>query len=316
MSGFFNSSELDFLKEKLGADLYQALCDYYNASVRPDVSAYTEAISRGENLEGFAALLYLSQRAVVFDALARAVSVHAVSINGSGVNIASAEDYASATSQAISEFKKSCVKESHAAVNELLQAMEQWACDYVGEEVDSEVQEICALWKKSRFYYLVASLIIPSAKVLQEYYNIYDSREKFIQYLPELRYIQEDIIAPIFGEDLVDFISAYPWMERDACDKHVLRISHSLRKIMARYLESRLLNASDTRSEMARNEAVKLTTRLSDYLQAHQADFRGQLAAAFESSPLYVERGQLHPKAKRFVNNGKNSVIFVTPGLI
>ena len=47
-----------------------------------------------------------------------------------------------------------------------------------------ELYEIVKFWRSSRFFYLAAQLLIPSATVLQEYLNIYDSREKFIQMLP------------------------------------------------------------------------------------------------------------------------------------
>jgi hypothetical protein len=49
-------------------------------------------------------------------------------------------------------------------------------------------------------------MLIPSARVLQEYFNIYDSREKFIQMLPDLRFLQEEILAPAIGEDLCAYL--------------------------------------------------------------------------------------------------------------
>lgn len=333
LTGFINSSEQDFLKEKLGTKLYDSLCAYYSDTISANVGEYISSMQTGAPVPAYARLLYLCQKAVVYDALSRAVSLQAISINGMGVNVASNDNYKAADSQAITDFKKACVKESHSAINEILQTLEEWAvkvAEYQATvdagneptEVEplAEETEIVALWKTSRYYFKVATLIIPSAAVLQDYYNIYSSREKFIQMLPELRYIQEDILVPMFGEDVVEHLASLPWTSGGTNDKHIMRMLVSLRKIMAKYLESRLASSTDPRSESARNEAVKITNRLVAYMQLHQPDFSDEFLEVFKTSPLYTPDVDPEEKPKpatpKFVNNDAASVMFVTPGII
>ena len=78
----------------------------------------------------------------------------------------------------------------------------------LGDSV-AERNEIVALWRQSRYFYLAASLLIPSCEVLQSYLNIYDSREKFIQLLPDLQFIQEEIIGNAIGDDLLQLVIAF-----------------------------------------------------------------------------------------------------------
>lgn len=326
LSGFLSSSEHDFLEEKLGNQLYVSLITYYAASIKHDPSEYVNNISEALNSAPYATLLYLSQKAVTYDALSRAVHLQAVSVNGAGVNVASADDYKAADANIISEYKKACVKEAHSAINELLSTLERWTVEVnkiaFEEEYVDEKTEIVRLWRKSKYFYLAASMLIPSAMILQRYFNIYDSREKFIQLLPDIQYIQEDILCPIFGEDFVAYI--VDWqnsnMDEDGNSHKPARewrILHNMRKIMARHLEVRLTKISDARHEVAYNEAVKLSSRLSEYLQTIQDSMADEMAEAFALSPLFSPpQKEVTPTPSTFENNDSGNVIFVTPGIV
>ena len=215
--GFIDNSEHDFLEDKLGTPLYDALCQWYdeNPTMRSSVSDYQTGY--------WNRLLLLAQRCVAFDALGRAIGMQAISVNNAGINMSIADDYPKADDKAMQTYRDTCTKEAHAALNQLLRQLEQWckrptpdpSLDSEGsEDNDSTVlgdsvaerDEIVALWKESRYYYLAAALLIPSCEVLQSYLNIYDSREKFIQLLPDLRFIQEEIIANSIGEDLLKVV--------------------------------------------------------------------------------------------------------------
>ncbi len=312
--GFINSSEQDFLMEKLGESLFSRLCDYYMDHVMADPTDYIVAMRQNHCDEPFIELLYLSQKAVTYDALGRSVNLQAVSMNSMGVNVAAAENYKAADSQAIADFKRSCVRESHAAINGLLVCLENWAKRVSAEESpNATMAEIVDLWRESRFFYRISSLLIPTATTLQEYYDFYESREKFIQMVPDLRYIQEDILAPAFGEDFVDFLAGCAW-DRNTNDKHSAHMVHAMRKIMARWLETRVLKPSDSRVADARNEAVKLSSRLCDYVALNQKNFSAELLTALQNSPLRVE-DEAKPQ-RAFENNARGSVMFVTPGLV
>lgn len=355
LSGFLDSSEHDFLSEKLGAQLHTSLVSYYQSlrTSEDGLSSFLNAITNGNDLLPYARLLTIAQRIVTFDALGRAIDVQAISVNGAGINIATADDYQKADRETVLAYKATCTKEAHAAVNRLLVLLEEWtqevaaAADSVPSgspagDAASEKSEIVSLWRSSRFFYLAAGLVIPSATILQDYLNIYDSREKYITMLPDLRTIQEDIIAPIIGEDFLDYMIAF---SRSVCgdaiatssaaadssadsvpsglsagDLRLLtRLLHRLRKAVARHLESRTMQIklSDPRRNAAHDEAVQLTTDLSDYLTAHQGDLPTAALEAFATSPLYkpTDSDAASDATPAFENNASGSVIFVTPAL-
>lgn len=320
LSGFFDSSEHDFLSDKLGSSLHKSLTDYYR-KLRDDdgVGTFIQQITDGADLPPYARLLTVAQRILVFDALGRAIDMQAISVNGAGINIAVADDYQKADRESVAAYKATCVKEAHSALNRLLVLLEEWAQE---DEENEDQQEIVRLWRDSRYFYLAASLIIPSAKILQEYMNIYDSREKFIQMLPDLRFIQEDILAPVIGEDFMDFmVSLSQGNTEDISndDKPLLnRILHNLRKATSRYLEARtkVIRVDQDRRTNAHNEAVSLTDKLTAHLTLHQPDLPEKALEAFKFSPLYTEPAKPEKEADPlFENNAEDSVIFVTPSL-
>ena len=321
LSGFFDSSEYDFLADKLGPSLRKSLTDYYRdlRTSEAGIFSYVQKITDGADISTYARLLTLAQRILVFDSLGRAIDMQAISVNGAGINMAVADDYQKADREAVGAYKTTCIKETHAALNRMLVMLEEWA--HVEDE-NEERKEIVRLWRDSRYFYLAASLIIPSAKILQEYMNIYDSREKFIQMLPDLRFIQEDILAPVIGEDFMDFMISFSQGNTTDItdgDKPLLtRILHNLRNATSRYLEARtkVIRVDQDRRTAAHNEAVSLTDKLTAYLVVNQTDLPEKALDAFKSSPLYVEPEKPEEKtAPLFENNAEDSVIFVTPML-
>ena len=334
--GVLDNSEHDFLAEKLGTPLYDKLCEWYGYH-SPD-GIETQTTSR------FNRLLILSQRAVAYDAMSRAIGQHIISINNAGVNIPTADDYGKVDLDAVETFKKSCIKEAHAAINRLLQTLEEWSKQFsasVGSAdatpnetpTDEELSTIVTLWKQSRYYYLSTSLLIPCAQTMQTYWNIYDSREKFIQMLPDLLYIQEEIIAPAIGEDFTEaLISSGNILApispatvsggSAAAPPIALRTLHKLRKVMAVMAEHRTLviSTAATRRQTAHDEAVRLLQSAIDYIKAHQEDYAAApaLYAALQKSPLYVApatAAECPCQSQKFRNNRADSAIFVTPAL-
>ena len=288
--GYIDNSEHEFLLQPLGQPLYDKLCDWYDEN-QP---TYSEVEDRETGY--WNRLLLIAQRCVAFDAMSRAIDQQAISINGAGINFASADDYKPADRDAINAAKLSYQKEAHSALNRLLYTLEQWTAQCPTEEdVTAETQElyeICKFWRSSRYFYLVAQLLIPSAVVLQEYLNIYDSREKFIQMLPDLHFIQEEIIAPAIGEDFCEFLVGMQLKggtKRDATaavsgEPKVLaddseipattrRLLHKLRKIEATLLEGRtkVIKVDKDRKIQAHDEGIRLLGQWRDYCQLHQS---------------------------------------------
>ena len=326
--GYIDNSEHEFLLQPLGQPLYDKLCDWYDENHE----TYSEVEDRETGY--WNRLLLTAQRCVAFDAMSRAIDQQAISINGAGINFASADDYKPADRDAINAAKLSYQKEAHSALNRLLYTLEQWCISGtaqpsgsdtdvasqsdasagsdpsdtsaqpdapLGSGPDSASQgdaqsapdpqsEITALWRQSRYFYLVAQLLIPSAVVLQEYLNIYDSREKYIQMLPDLHFIQEEQIAPSIGEDFCDYLvgqqlrggtrrdltaatAAQPkTAEGDTLPATTRRLLHKLRKIEATLLEGRtkVIKVEKDRRIAARDEGMRLLSDWLTWCQQHQ----------------------------------------------
>ena len=323
LTGFIDNSEHDFLQDKLGTPLYNDLCQYY-ATASPSLVEDGKISYRNR-------LLLMAQRVVAFDAFSRAIGVHAVSISNAGVNISVADDYVKPDKETIDAYKQTCIKEAHSAVNRLLATLEEWT-QYAAasEEPDEELTAIVNLWRQSRFFYLVAELLIPSAKVLQEYLNIYDSREKFIQLLPDLRYIQEEMLTPAIGEELTDYLVSQsqalvpsgavpqqPTTDEEKTKKLIIRTIHSVRKFMAAALEERseILRTSNNRRAKAHDEQVRLLQSLKEHIARHQDDFLSLSKDAMKASPLYIDPEDTRDPYPLFENNQCGNAIFVTPPL-
>jgi len=303
--GFIDNAEHEFLLQPLGQQLYDKLCEYYakgawrNSRVETQQTGY------------YNRLLLMAQRCVAFDAMGRAVGVHAISINNAGMNFATAEDYQKADDQAITRFRDTCTKEAHAALNRLLYTLEQWTKEATvpdaspseneatvpdaSPSANPEQTEITQLWRSSRYFYLCAQLLIPSAVAMQDYLNIYDSREKFIQLLPDLHFIQEEIIAPAIGEEFCDYLVEEQMKDESDIPPTVRRLLHKLRKIMTCLLEGRttVLRVDKQRKITAHDEGVRLLGQLREFCEQRQDTILTTLGAdnadIYTSSPMYVK---------------------------
>ena len=294
--GFIDNSEHDFLEDKLGTPLYEALCKWYdeNPVTRSTVSDYQTGY--------WNRLLLLAQRVVAFDALGRAIGMQAISVNNAGINQMIADDYPAPdkNGKTIDLYRETCNKEAHAALNQMLRQLEQWCKEQhhpqplsEGEGSESgddsvlsnsvaEKEEIVTKWKESRYYYLAAALLLPSCETLQTYLNIYDSREKFIQLLPDLQFIQEEIIGNSIGEELlkvvIDFArdgivpsDSVAGIPAEALTEPTLtRLVHRLRKVMVALLVGRtaVLKYTKEQKVQAHDDGVRMLLNVAEYLKS------------------------------------------------
>ena len=290
--GFIDNSEHDFLEEKLGTPLYEHLCKWYdeNPMTRSSVSDYmTSPLNQ---------LLLMCQRCVAFDALGRAAGMQGVSVNNAGLNQMIADDYKAADKDAVATYRQTCYTEAHAALNQLLRQLEKWCLNPEGKKNDkNEIATIVKLWKESSYYYLAAALLLPSCTLLQQYLNIYDNREKYIQLLPDLQFIQEEIIGDSIGEDLlkavIDFArdAVLPEVDIEEGEANPLlpiftRLTHRLRKVMTALLEGRtqVLKISKERKVAAHDDGVRMLGNVITYLRANQDAFPEELV---KDAPWY-----------------------------
>lgn len=125
LQGMLDNSEKDFLKPRLGASLYDRLCKQY-ASIDPSV--FCDAVTDGTYTnDPWSELLIYAQRMIVNDAMAQNIEKQALSVNGSGINVASSNDYAVATDKQIAQGKESYRQSAMTSLNNLLSILEGWA---------------------------------------------------------------------------------------------------------------------------------------------------------------------------------------------
>lgn len=125
LQGMLDNSEKDFLKPRLGASLYDRLCKQY-ASIDP--SAFCDVVTDGTyTSDPWNELLLYAQRMIVNDAMAQNIEKQALSINGTGINVASSSDFAVATKDQIASGKESYRQSAMTSLNNLLSLLEGWA---------------------------------------------------------------------------------------------------------------------------------------------------------------------------------------------
>ena len=340
LAGILDNSEHDCLEDKLGTPLYNALCDHYAAI---DTDSYVAAVASGTLTSPWDQLLKISQRIIAYDAFAHAIGMMQVSINNAGVNISTADDYGKPDKDNIETFRKSCYEQTAESINLLLTTLERWckqsssaatpsSADAPGaSEIPAESEggvptptpseAIAHLWRTSRYYYHCATLLIPTATVLQQYLDFRENRYRFIQLLPDLHFIQDDLISDTFGSAfLTHLLSA----DAPGASEYEKEAFDRIRKVIARHLKARtqVLSYNKEVRAQAHDEAVMLTDRALTYLQQHQSSFDEQTV---KTAPWYVappssadapgaSENDCHC-AHKFQNNRKGNKIFVTPGL-
>lgn len=325
LQGILDNSEKDFLRDKLGDSLYNRLCEYYQ-TVSPD--DFYMAVSNGEHTQQpWMQLLLMAQRMVTYDAMSRFVYTQALSINGTGINVASSDDYGTASKDLLDKGVQGYKREAMVSLNQMLVMLEGWAKDCVKKQASDvqktaesvpntdnsvpktdesvqtgEIEEIVKLWQESQYYYAHHDLLIATCADLQQYLDIYESREKFIRLLPDLHFIQDEYISEAIGEDTVQRL-----LHTDApADKPLLR---KVRRLMVAHLEERttILTIDKARRAAAHNEAIALRTSVLRLMEMRKA------ASAANDTPDKPSANTTDSTSKGYENNQPNSKIFVSP---
>lgn len=295
LQGILDNSEKDFLRDKLGCSLYDRLCEFY-LTISPD--DFYISVCNGEHTHHpWQRLLLYAQRMVVFDAIARFAYQQAISINGVGVNVASSNDYDNVSKDLLDKGVQGYRREAMVSLNQLLVMLENWARR---SENDETVKEITQLWQESPYYFLHHDLLIPTAVMLQDFLDIYDSREKFIRLLPDLHYIQEEYIADAIGEDTIKHLLT----STDASDELLLR---KVRRLMVAYLEERtsVLNIDKTRRQRAHDESISLRASIMRLMEKRKVENTPTTNDKPSSTNTNEDQG--------YQNNQPGSKMFVSP---
>lgn len=319
LQGILDNSEKDFLRDKLGDSLYNRLCEYYQ-TVSPD--EFYMAVTNGEHThQPWMQLLLMAQRMVTYDAMSRFAYTQALSINGTGINVASSDDYGTASKDLLDKGVQGYKREAMVSLNQMLVMLEGWARKMATpaaiadadsteppttepkDEQRKAIEEISLLWQESQYYYAHHDLLIATCADLQQYLDIYESREKFIRLLPDLHFIQDEYISEAIGEDTVQRLLHTD----DPADKPLLR---KVRRLMVAHLEERttILTIDKTRRAAAHNEAIALRTSVLRLMEMRKA-----VDAANATPTDNPSTNTTDSTSKGYENNQPDSKIFVSP---
>lgn len=318
LQGILDNSEKDFLRDKLGDSLYHRLCEYYQ-TVSPD--DFYMAVSNGEHTQQpWMQLLLMAQRMVTYDAMSRFAYTQALSINGTGINVASSDDYGTASKDLLDKGVQGYKREAMVSLNQMLVMLEGWARKMATpaaiaeadstdppttepkDEQHKAIEEISLLWQESQYYYAHHDLLIATCADLQQYLDIYENREKFIRLLPDLHFIQDEYISEAIGEDTVQRL-----LHTDnPNDKPLLR---KVRRLMVAHLEERttILTIDKARRVAAHNEAIALRSSVLRLMEMRKA------ADAANTTPDNPSTNTTDSTSKGYENNQPDSKIFVSP---
>lgn len=318
LQGILDNSEKDFLRDKLGDSLYNRLCEYYQ-TVSPD--DFYMAVSNGEHAQQpWMQLLLMAQRMVTYDAMSRFAYTQALSINGTGINVASSDDYGTASKDLLDKGVQGYKREAMVSLNQMLVMLEGWARKMATpaaiaeadstdqpttepkDEQHKTIEEISLLWQESQYYYAHHDLLIATCADLQQYLDIYENREKFIRLLPDLHFIQDEYISEAIGEDTVQRL-----LHTDnPNDKPFLR---KVRRLMVAHLEERttILTIDKARRAAAHNEAIALRSSVLRLMEMRKA------ADAANTTPDNPSTNTTDSTSKGYENNQPDSKIFVSP---
>ena len=318
LQGTLDNSEKDCLRDKLGDSLYDQLCEYYQ-SISPD--EFYLSVTNGEHThQPWQQLLLMAQRMVTYDAMSRFAYTQALSINGTGINVASSEDYGAASKDLLDKGVQGYKREAMVSLNQMLVMLEGWARKMatpapiadadsteppITEPKDEEhkaIEEISLLWQESQYYYAHHDLLIATCADLQHYLDIYESREKFIRLLPDLHFIQDEYISEAIGEDTVQRLLHTD----DPADKPLLR---KVRRLMVTHLEERttILTIDKARRAAAHNEAIALRSSVLRLMEMRKA------VDAANATPDKPSTNTTDSTSKGYENNQPDSKIFVSP---
>lgn len=311
LQGMLDNSEKDFLKSRLGASLYDRLCKYY-ASIEP--SDFCDTVINGNYTDNpWSELLVYAQRMVANDAMAQNVEKQVLSINGSGINVASSSDFAAATKDQIAQGKGSFRETAMTSLNNMLSLLEGWArkvntpmpIEAAGDGTEGStpsdgnnqgpssegtdsgndtateaetkrheaIEEIVTLWQESKYYYYHKNLLFPTCESLYPFLDIRDNRDKFIRLIPDMRFIQSEYLEEAFGEDFI------PRLLQASEDDKML---DKARQLVAAYLKERtsVINFDKLTRSTAHNDAITVRESIHRLLKKEEAEKQAKLDAA------------------------------------
>lgn len=162
---------------------------------------------------------------------------------------------------------------------------------------------IVSLWCMSRYYYLDATLLIPTCTVLQAFIDIEDYRDRFIRLLPDLRFIQRHYIEKTFGEAFVEEMRLADESDPLLFDVRSLIVAHLK-------VRTTVLDFDKATKTQAHNETVSLRDSILAAISKRNA------VPIEEQAQDKTAETPKDDKQRTFRNNSEGNKMFVSPMLV
>lgn len=309
----------------LGRELYEHLTDRYNELLGElgDISATNAELTK-EDVTDEVRLIRLCQKVQLYRAIANNSGLLSVSFNrGGGFNIATADNYDAASKDQMQRAERDAWNKAHRCVDSLLALLER--------DAQSEGPQFAAMWKKSRYFYLHGNLLFTTAAMMQSYIEVRDSRERYIELLPDIKYCQSVYIETEMGAELLKaFVSTAtdstvippykPAEGEEVTEADMIAGNAEIRAVWDEALDR--LRTALAHYVMQENEKLRRDNSLTNaelsraralsYIREHQDAFIPYI----ESSPLYVKPAEAKPENEKCkIKEGyKPQAMFVLPG--
>ena len=235
----------------------------------------------------------ICQKIQLFLALAHNAGLMSVQFNsGGGLNQATAEYYDKADDKSVDRFVKDAYMKANRNVDELLTMLEM--------DARSPEPMWAEAWKQSPYYYEHSDLLITTALQMQFFLNINSSRQRFIDLLPDLQFVQQHYIKPRLGDKLTEAlirfntsndVIRYPYHPEGEGSQHpiypdaMLAWDDAIRRVrMAVAIFTEWRNPQLRRKESLDEANLSIASAVS-YISENQDYFMPYV----ESSPFYVK---------------------------
>ena len=194
------------------------------------------------------------QEIELYITLSNNVRILSSSLNrGGGFNVMTADNYNTPDDKQFESLKRETWHNAMDSVEHLLLLLENDAED---------TQIYSGLWMKSRYYYQHKDLLFTTAVDLQEYLNIDESRERFIQLLPTIRNCQEIYIGTRIGTKLLRDLVLLNTSSEDYDSMYELK--SLIKQALSQYVDSEL--------SMSPSEAAKVTAKGMETIRQQRSD--------------------------------------------
>lgn len=289
-AGIYTSSEESVLLPLLGTKLLRELNLYYASLPADALVPQFVHVDDGEAPSAdvdvacpMARLVLRAQPCIVYDAEERDIDRKLVSLNNSGANIISADGYDPVSKDALKLAKDRLWKDKHEAVDRLLIYLEELALSLApdspeppSEEHLEQAKQIVNLWRESRYFYLAEGLLINTATKMQEFVDIADNRERFVQMLPDMRFIQRNYLRTEMGAPLFDRLLAA--LQGGTLTDEEQDLVYQLQQLLALYTQqrSRVFKFDATERKRIEEECIglkrELLRSLAEWRKTHNDD--------------------------------------------